>query len=235
MNGKIKAVITGSVMVIAIAVSSVAAQADDPGWNKDERGWWFKEADGSYPMEQWRLIGSAWNYFDSNGYMVTGWKQLNGEWYYFNSDGYMQTGWQQIDDKWYYFDGAGVMTTGELTIGGTDYYFADDGVMQDAAEQVADAAEQSADAAEQGRQEDIQLPAAADNSNPFSNNSLLFDENEAGNTESSPADSDIKKSMVTFNSDGTYSVKNLHIPENAQISTRAMQGLVNENKNALSS
>lgn len=52
-------------------------------WEQDEKGWWYKYADGGYAKNRWH-----W---------------LNGNWYYFNSEGYAVTGWQQVDNVWYYF------------------------------------------------------------------------------------------------------------------------------------
>lgn len=51
----------------------------DAGWMKDDRGWWWRNADGSYPMNQWRLINHHWYLFNRDGYMVTGWHRWNSE------------------------------------------------------------------------------------------------------------------------------------------------------------
>lgn len=58
-------------------------------WIKDNRGWWLKRADNSYPRTQWELVDGKWYWFDNNGYMVTGWKYIGYKWYYLNSDGSM--------------------------------------------------------------------------------------------------------------------------------------------------
>ena len=81
-------------------------------WVKDEKGWWYKRQDGSYPKNTWGYESyngkSYWYYFLDSGYMATGWVDLNGSKYYLfpGSDGWMGrmlTGWQWIDGYCYYF------------------------------------------------------------------------------------------------------------------------------------
>ena len=81
-------------------------------WVKDEKGWWYKRQDGSYPKSAWGYEAyngkSYWYYFLDSGYMATGWVDLNGSKYYLfpGSDGWMGrmlTGWQWIDGYCYYF------------------------------------------------------------------------------------------------------------------------------------
>ena len=109
-----------------------------PGWIKNSTGWWYRNADGSWPADctidlpwskgistfcfdsrgymviGWRKIEGKWYYFDENGAMVTGWRKINGKWYYLSrwEKGAMLTGWQKLDEKWYYFDNSGAMVTG---------------------------------------------------------------------------------------------------------------------------
>ena len=82
-------------------------------WIQDEKGWWYKRADGSYPKNSWGYEAyngkSYWYYFLDSGYMATGWVDVNGSKYYLfpNSDGWkgrMLTGWQWIDGNCYYLD-----------------------------------------------------------------------------------------------------------------------------------
>ena len=81
-------------------------------WVKEEKGWWYKRQDGSYPKSTWGYEAyngkSYWYYFLDSGYMATGWVDLNGSKYYLfpGSDGWMGrmlTGWQWIDGYCYYF------------------------------------------------------------------------------------------------------------------------------------
>ena len=85
-------------------------------WIQDEKGWWYKRADGSYPKNSWGYEAyngkSYWYYFLDSGYMATGWVEVNGSKYYLfpNSDGWksrMLTGWQWIDGNCYYLDTQG--------------------------------------------------------------------------------------------------------------------------------
>jgi len=85
-------------------------------WVQDEKGWWYKRADGSYPKNSWGYEAyngkSYWYYFLDSGYMATGWIEVNGSKYYLfpNSDGWkgrMLTGWQWIDGNCYYLDSQG--------------------------------------------------------------------------------------------------------------------------------
>ena len=85
-------------------------------WVKDEKGWWYKRQDGSYPKSTWGYEAyngkSYWYYFLDSGYMATGWVEVNGSKYYLfpNSDGWkgrMLTGWQWIDGNCYYLDSQG--------------------------------------------------------------------------------------------------------------------------------
>ena len=85
-------------------------------WIKDEKGWWYKRLDGSYPKNSWGYEAyngkSYWYYFLDSGYMATGWVDVNGSKYYLfpNSDGWkgrMLTGWQWIGGNCYYLDPQG--------------------------------------------------------------------------------------------------------------------------------
>lgn len=98
------------------------------GWQKDDTGYWFARANGTYPKAQFEYIeenqswfyfdesgymyaekwlhhtDGNWYWFDKDGYMATSWKRIGGVWYFFNRDGSMQTGWIKYYDNWYYCD-----------------------------------------------------------------------------------------------------------------------------------
>ena len=40
------------------------------GWKQDNTGWWYQNADGSYPANTWKEIGGKQYYFGSDGYML---------------------------------------------------------------------------------------------------------------------------------------------------------------------
>ena len=58
-------------------------------WMRNEIGWWYQYANGSYPANGWLQISGVWYCFDSAGYMRTGWIQDGNAWYYCNSSGAM--------------------------------------------------------------------------------------------------------------------------------------------------
>lgn len=109
-------------------------------WIKDERGWWYKRADGSYPYSKWEKINDKWYYFNDGGYMVTGWVFWEKKWYYCSEEakdeGVMVTGWRHIKYKgrkeWFYFaDGGDMYPQGFWFINGKWYGFDENGCMLD--------------------------------------------------------------------------------------------------------
>ena len=92
----------------------LAKEGNQEGWKKNATGWWYVNADGSYPTNKWQKINNVWYYFDSNGYMkANSWhKHSDGYWYYLLPNGAMATGWVLISNKWYYFKEDGKMATG---------------------------------------------------------------------------------------------------------------------------
>lgn len=80
--------------------------SNSAGWKQDGRGWWYVNADGSYPRSSWQMINGKWYFFASNGYMSTGWIQWKGAYYYCAADGAMFVNEQTPDG--FYVDGNGV-------------------------------------------------------------------------------------------------------------------------------
>lgn len=113
-------------------VSSEDTYFDNLG---DISGQWrngqYKQEDGEYVTNAWKMISGKWYYFDGNGTRMTGWINPSGKWYYLSSDGIMSTGWLNLGDKWYYLN----TESGEMMIGwveinpGVWYYFNIDGSM----------------------------------------------------------------------------------------------------------
>lgn len=99
------------------------------GWVKDSTGWWYRNEDGSYPKNQWRLLSGVWYYFDESGYAVRNrWKSINGHWYYFDADCNMKTGWFCENGDWCYLSESntpyyaiGAMVTGWRKVDGFWY------------------------------------------------------------------------------------------------------------------
>lgn len=82
-------------------------------WVKDNKGWWYRYADGTWPTGWAKLPWSRstkpdkkdWFFFNKNGYMQTGWIKDNGWWYYLDPiDGYMHTGWLQYRNRMCYLE-----------------------------------------------------------------------------------------------------------------------------------
>ena len=101
-------------------------------WQRDAKGWWILNPDGSYPKSQWLWMNNRWYYFNQEGYMFTGWLFYNNAWYYFEENegseqGKMSVGWKELHGFWYYFSeevGAesGKMRTGWQEVKSKWYY-----------------------------------------------------------------------------------------------------------------
>ena len=125
-------------------------QPDPSGaWMLDSIGWWYRNADGTYPANTsmvidgrtyrfdgrgymrtgWVMDGGAWYYHDGSGAQLTGWQIVRGSWYYLGDNGAMRTGWVMDGGTWYYLHGSGAMATGWINLGGTWYYLHGSGAM----------------------------------------------------------------------------------------------------------
>lgn len=78
------------------------------GWLKYDEGFWYREADGSYPVNAWREVQGSYYHFDENGYLQTGWFFENGKSYWLGMDGVMVSNVTiPIDGIEYTFDETG--------------------------------------------------------------------------------------------------------------------------------
>lgn len=75
-------------------------------WCLDQYGWWFRNADGSYPRNNWQVINGSYYFFNESGYMRTGWIPWNNQWYYCGPDGALWANARTPDG--YYVGGDGV-------------------------------------------------------------------------------------------------------------------------------
>lgn len=106
-------------------------------WVRDEKGWWFSYADGTWPKGTktesgatdyvWERINGTWWAFDSAGYIAAGWIRdaSDGCWYYLDGNTGMAAGWylDPQDGHWYYLDPAtGALAAGWRFINGKWYY-----------------------------------------------------------------------------------------------------------------
>ena len=90
-----------AVAVSAFLVIPVMA-ANEAQWKRNDKGWWYEEANGTYPTNAWKLIKDKWYYFDGVGYMV------ENHWignYYLGADGAMLVSTSTPDG--YYVDATG--------------------------------------------------------------------------------------------------------------------------------
>lgn len=102
-----------------------AASSPQGAWLKDSVGWWWCNADKTYPVSAWKQINNKWYYFNASGYCVqSSWVQTNNKWYYCDTDGDMAVScWKQIKGLWYYLNASGecVMNSWVQTNG--KYYY----------------------------------------------------------------------------------------------------------------
>ena len=95
-----------AVAVSAFLVIPVMA-ANEAQWKRNDKGWWYEEANGTYPTNAWKLIKDKWYYFDGIGYMV------ENRWignYYLGADGAMLVSTSTPDG--YYVDATGKWVEG---------------------------------------------------------------------------------------------------------------------------
>lgn len=102
-----KFVCAASVAAISacLVIPSLAATAQ---WKRNDRGWWYEEANGSYPTATWKLINNKWYYFDGIGYMA------ESRWignYYVGADGAMLV--STVTPDGYYVDETGKWIEGK--------------------------------------------------------------------------------------------------------------------------
>lgn len=72
------------------STSGPGVSTSSGAWLKDSVGWWWCNADRTYPTSAWKYINNKWYYFNSAGYCVqNGWVQTNNIWYYCGPDGDM--------------------------------------------------------------------------------------------------------------------------------------------------
>ncbi len=83
------------------------AKKTEGTWVQDEKGWWYKNSDGSYPKNEWKEIDAQWYVFNAEGYMITGWYYSNSNWYFLDQSGKLLTGWIETNGNRYYLEPAG--------------------------------------------------------------------------------------------------------------------------------
>ena len=124
-------------------------QKPEGKWIKDSNGWWYRNPDGSYPANQWKVLNGSWYYFGENGYMYEqGWHWINGKCYYMYSNGAMASNtwidgsyvdasgawvaerWVHDSKGWWYRNSDGSYPVNHWKfIDGNWYYFGKNGYM----------------------------------------------------------------------------------------------------------
>ena len=89
----------------AVSISTATSTYAYPGgeWKRNNVGWWWEDANQSYPRSKWRLIDHKWYYFHSSGYMAH--DQWIGGKYYVGEDGDMYV--NRVTPDGYMVDGSG--------------------------------------------------------------------------------------------------------------------------------
>ena len=104
---------SGSTSAVSTSPSSSPSSSAAGAWVEDSIGWWYRRADGTYPVNQWFR------------------DPADGRYYMFDGRGYMMTGWIGWENRHYYCDPngspMGAMVTGDVTIDGVAYHFDDTG------------------------------------------------------------------------------------------------------------
>lgn len=87
-------------------VSSSVADSTGGYWCLDQYGWWYRNANGSYTVNNWQVIDGLWYFFNESGYMRVGWIPWNNQWYYCGPDGSLMANTRTPDG--YYVGGDGI-------------------------------------------------------------------------------------------------------------------------------
>ena len=101
--GENGAMLTNTTTPDGYTVDSSGVWVQNTGsWQSNATGWWYQNADGSYPVSQWQQINGSWYYFDESGYMVASMWIGN---YYLGESGAMLT--DTVTPDGYYVDSSG--------------------------------------------------------------------------------------------------------------------------------
>lgn len=87
-------------------VSSSASGSSGGYWCLDQYGWWYRNENGSYTVNNWQVIDGLWYFFNESGYMRVGWIPWNNQWYYCGPDGALMANTRTPDG--YYVGGDGI-------------------------------------------------------------------------------------------------------------------------------
>lgn len=91
--------------------STSGTTTSSEGWQQDATGWWWRNADGSYPTNQWKEVNGKWYYFEGSGYMAAN-KWIDGT-YYVGADGAMYVNTTTPDGYQVDANGAWIQNVGQ--------------------------------------------------------------------------------------------------------------------------
>ena len=97
MKKQIWAGIFAGIMIAGMSFTAYAGQ-----WESDSTGYWYREDDGSYPSDVWKMIDGKWYHFNEQGYMES--DTWIGD-YYVGTDGALWT--NTLTKEGYWLDGSG--------------------------------------------------------------------------------------------------------------------------------
>lgn len=66
-SSRMKRMITILLAAVITLSMSIAVFGADGYWNADDYGWWYQNADGTYPCGSWQFIDGSWYHFN---YMI---------------------------------------------------------------------------------------------------------------------------------------------------------------------
>ena len=78
-------------------------------WQRDDRGWQYRFADGSMPRKEWIRLEGRWYWFDEEGYAVTGLRIIDGKPYYFAEGSAEQDGFSLKECQCLITSGSGAL------------------------------------------------------------------------------------------------------------------------------
>ncbi len=97
MKKQILAGIFAGIMIAGMSFTAYAGQ-----WESDSTGYWYREDDGSYLSDVWKMIDGKWYHFNESGYMET--DAWIGD-YYVGADGALWT--NTLTEEGYWLDESG--------------------------------------------------------------------------------------------------------------------------------
>ena len=98
--------------------------AHEPGWAKENGGWYYYEEDGTLRTGEWIQALGNWYYLGADGKLViNGWSEWQGKYYYMGANGkVMKEGWAEWQGKYYYVKNYQVMKEGWVLYNGKYFY-----------------------------------------------------------------------------------------------------------------